>query len=1220
MHREEKLRSAAGWTALTVCALAVVALGGAFTGFDPLRCLRVEPTPMSAVTAASFFLIGLALWLQTRARYTRTGLGLALAATVPPIIAGAAILTGWNLHLHNEQTLLLTEPGRDLSLHTSLALLIAALAVAAFGVRPKRIRWSISAWLANLLVAVSVAGLMSLTFRSIADTVLSLHLGTHTALALLLVGISILLGQPEEKFVRMLFATGTSGILARRLFIGAAITPVVISIVLLSCVHFNLLGIADGVILLCGGMILCGFAISHYSTGAAVVIQEEREESEQARLQLMARLQEQAAQLQETVGRRTLELQDANASLRIAAGSNALLALVAEHTTNGVIISNAQGDIEWVNAAFARITGYALTEVKGRKPCQLLPGKDTDPATVERMRRAVRAAETCHLEMLNYTKDGHPFWVALDLQPVRDAAGTLVNFIAVIVDITDERAAQQRLLSLNDRLRLATRSAALGVWEWDPQSGVNQWDARTLEIYGLREDEYFGRLEDWSARLHPEDRERMMTAFKGLSSGSIDYEHEFRIIRAKDQAVRHIEARAIVQRNPAGGLVRVTGTDRDVTAERDAAHRTALLNERLRLALRSSNFGVWERDVATERILWDDRMFEMYGIPRGDFDGSLEMWRQRIYPMDRDLALDSAARVISGEMTSYDLEFRIIHPDGSLRYIEAHGYLQRDPKGQPLRLVGLNRDITQRKQLEERVRKSEELAREVATIAQIGGWEYDLESMQLTWTDGARRIHEVDETFQPSLEASRSFYPENPMETWPGIFAEGAGLTPEFDQEIRLITARGTERWTRILGRTEFAADGNPLRVHGTMQDVTARHESEAARRELEVQLFQAQKMETLGTLAGGIAHDFNNLLTGIIGYHELAADSVPEDHPARACLNEARHASLRARELIEQILTFGRQSSGGGHVALDLVTVIEEARRFLRSTLPATVSIELHISPKLPPVLGDATQIHQVLLNLGSNAAHAMRARGGLLTITAEPAQITSDLAFFLGGSPSGAYICMSVSDTGHGMDEATRRRIFDPFFTTKNTREGTGLGLAVVHGIVRAHRGAIDVESKPGEGAVFHIYLPTATPENEIIDSEEIPSPRGKGELVLVVDDEEIVGTCTKLVLENKGYAVAVYRSAEECIAAVEGGLYSCSLLITDQTMPGMQGIELITNLRKRTPALPVVLMSGYFSKISPAALDDLGQVELVAKPFTTDELTHAVHRALHPAPSSA
>jgi signal transduction histidine kinase/CheY-like chemotaxis protein len=420
----------------------------------------------------------------------------------------------------------------------------------------------------------------------------------------------------------------------------------------------------------------------------------------------------------------------------------------------------------------------------------------------------------------------------------------------------------------------------------------------------------------------------------------------------------------------------------------------------------------------------------------------------------------------------------------------------------------------------------------------------------------------------------------------------------------------------RILGHGEFH-QGKAVSVHGAIQDVTMQHEGEESRHQLETQLFQAQKMETLGTLAGGIAHDFNNLLTGIIGYHELAADSLPEDHPARMCLNEARNASLRARELVEQILTFGRQSASTEHGPVDLVIVLEEARRFLRATLPANVTIESSCAPNCGTVLADATQLHQVILNLGSNAAHAMRQQGGTLRISLEPAEITPDLALSLGGPTANGYVRLSVSDTGHGMDEATRRRIFDPFFTTKNTREGTGLGLAVVHGIVRSHRGAIDVDSTPGQGSTFHVYLPTAAAEKLTPDTVASSSPCGEGEYVCVVDDEEVVGSCTKLVLESKGYRSRIFSSAEHCLADMENDpdLARCSVLVTDQTMPGMQGTELAARLRRLNPTLPIVIMSGYFSKISPQALDELGQVELLAKPFTTDELALAVHRALHP-----
>jgi signal transduction histidine kinase/CheY-like chemotaxis protein len=473
----------------------------------------------------------------------------------------------------------------------------------------------------------------------------------------------------------------------------------------------------------------------------------------------------------------------------------------------------------------------------------------------------------------------------------------------------------------------------------------------------------------------------------------------------------------------------------------------------------------------------------------------------------------------------------------------------------------------------------------------------------------------VADDFHPTEANVERFFPNGGVDQLRAARTMATPEAPTYELDLPFLTGRGRNLWVRVLGQVEFH-DGRSRYVYGAIQDITARHESEQSRRELEGQLFQAQKMETLGTLAGGIAHDFNNLLTGIIGYHELAADSVPEDHPARSCLTEARNASLRARELVEQILTFGRQTADGGHVAVDVGQVAEEARRFLRSTLPANVVIDLQLSAHCPHVLGDATQIHQVILNLGSNAAHAMRTHGGTLMIAVAPSDTTTDLESSPGGPPIGSYLRLTVSDTGHGMDEATRRRIFDPFFTTKNTREGTGLGLAVVHGIVRAHRGAIEVESTPGVGTTFHVYFPTASQDSNRDPGDLAGAPQGSGEFVCIVDDEDVVASCTKLVLESRGYDAVVYSSAEQCLEELGRAARTCALLVTDQTMPGMPGTELVATLRKTNPHLPAVIMSGYFSKIAPHVLDELGQVELLAKPFTTEELANAVHRALHPA----
>jgi signal transduction histidine kinase/ActR/RegA family two-component response regulator len=460
----------------------------------------------------------------------------------------------------------------------------------------------------------------------------------------------------------------------------------------------------------------------------------------------------------------------------------------------------------------------------------------------------------------------------------------------------------------------------------------------------------------------------------------------------------------------------------------------------------------------------------------------------------------------------------------------------------------------------------------------------------------------------------QDFFPVEHRETFMRAIEQATRGGRAFDLRAPLVTPRGRRLWVRVIGRAEFR-DDRAVRLFGAVQDITAQHEVEESQRKLEVQLFQAQKMETLGTLTGGIAHDFNNLLTGIMGYNDLALDTLADGHPSRSCLLEAHQACLRARELVEQILTFSRQPDGEEHVPVDLTFVVEEARRFLRATMPAMIQLEVDIAPDCPRVLADPTQLHQVLLNLGTNAAHAMRAAGGVLKLGVAPVTLNPAQAAARGNLPPATYLRLSVSDSGHGMDEETQKRIFDPFFTTKEVGEGTGLGLSVVHGIMRAHGGAIQVTSAVGAGSTFDLYFPVAAGEAEEPAKPAAPLPLGKGEMICVVDDEEMVAHVTRLSLESFGYRAVVFNSPERCYETLRADASGCAALLTDQTMPGMTGLELSARVREVIPNLPIVIMSGYFSKISPRTLEDIGNINLLIKPFTMPELARMIHHALHP-----
>jgi nitrogen-specific signal transduction histidine kinase/ActR/RegA family two-component response regulator len=396
------------------------------------------------------------------------------------------------------------------------------------------------------------------------------------------------------------------------------------------------------------------------------------------------------------------------------------------------------------------------------------------------------------------------------------------------------------------------------------------------------------------------------------------------------------------------------------------------------------------------------------------------------------------------------------------------------------------------------------------------------------------------------------------------------------------------------------------------VQDITARKQAEAARVALEEQLRQTQKLEALGQLAGGVAHDFNNILTGIVAYTELAQMDADNPDDVRRHLGAVRKASDRATDLVRQILTFSRQQPPERQ-PIRLAAVVTEATRLLRSSIPATIVIEEQIDPSAPIVLADKSQIHQVVMNLGTNAAHAMKGGAGRLVVSLERAVVGP------GGVPGarnlvpGGHARISVTDTGHGMSEATLERIFDPFFTTKLPGEGTGLGLAVVHGIVRDHQGAITVRSRPGEGTCFEVYLPehAAPAAEEAVARRALP--KGSGELILLVDDEAPIVFASSILLRRLGYTVVAHGDPREAWQAFAGAPDSFAAVISDMTMPHLTGIELAGRIFDLRPGVPVILTTGFSGSWTPEALQTIGVRRLVPKPISAEMLAFTLDEVL-------
>jgi signal transduction histidine kinase/CheY-like chemotaxis protein len=468
------------------------------------------------------------------------------------------------------------------------------------------------------------------------------------------------------------------------------------------------------------------------------------------------------------------------------------------------------------------------------------------------------------------------------------------------------------------------------------------------------------------------------------------------------------------------------------------------------------------------------------------------------------------------------------------------------------------------------------------------------------------------EAFDGSFERWKSFiHPED----WPAVkeAIKHALRTGDVDTEYRVVHADGSVHWLQSKGRMFFDAEGRPARMLGFMHDVTERRQAEEGLKRLERQLRQAQRLEAMGTLAGGIAHDFNNILGAILGYGEMALRDVAKGSRLRRDLDSIITAGERGRALVDRVLAFSR-SGVGERVPVHVEKVVREALDLLSAKLPPNVTLHAKLHTGAAAMLGDATQVHQVLMNLATNAIQAMPS-GGTLRVSLDAVRIDAARAPTIGTLAPAEYLVLQVTDAGTGIAPEILDRIFDPFFTTKEVGTGTGLGLSLVHGIVTELGGAIDVASALGAGSTFTVYLPRSGEALDSFQEQEPELPRGDGQRVLVVDDEEPLVKLATRTLEELGYAPTGFTSSTAALAAFRADPQSFDALITDERMPGMSGSALIREVRGIRDRMPIVLMSGYVGGAVASLARAAGAEEVLKKPLSARDLAASLARVLQP-----
>lgn len=838
-----------------------------------------------------------------------------------------------------------------------------------------------------------------------------------------------------------------------------------------------------------------------------------------------------------------------------------------------------------VNQAFERWSGYARSELAGRTGVELGFWPN-----VEERAKVVNCIVGTNPD---FSVDVSPRIKSGAIRHV-NLAGRVVNMggravvFTVGHDVTERRAVEEALRESEERFRrFADEATSEGIIMHHRRRIVDV-NLRFADMFGYERSELIGK--DPILQIAPESRELAQSHMQS------QYEKSYEAFGIrKDGSTFPIEIHA---RNlPLHGEMVRTAAVRDLTERKRAEEALRRSEEKYRELVESANSIILRLDRHGRVTFFNEFAQRFFGFTEEEILGKHVVGT--IVP-----TMDSARQDLTSlveEVLEDPERYRTRVNENMLRngqrvWIAWTNKPVRDEQGRVVEILCVGNDITE-------LRRMEEKYRSIFENSISGVFQTSPEGRFLSVNPALAHIlgYESPEDLLSLTDASHQVYadPERRGELLRLI--EEQNIVREF--EIQVFRKDGEAAWVAANVRAVRDSSGKIQYLEGSIQDITRR-------KALESRLLQAEKMEAIGTLAGGIAHDFNNILAAIVGFTELTKNKTTEGEPLRY-LAQVLTACERARNLVTQILTFSRKAEDEMK-PLDMGVLAKEALILLRATLPSTIEIRSEIGDKIYPVLADSTQMHQVFLNLCTNAAHAMRERGGVLEVGLDDVDVTSRLATVHPGLRPGLHVKITVKDDGTGIPPENMGRIFDPFFTTKGVGEGTGLGLSVVYGIVNARGGAIGVESKLGEGSTFTIYLPAIAAEERPRIEEVKSTPRGV-ETILFVDDEILLVEMSREILRGLGYKVVATTSSTKALRVFRTRPHLFNLLITDMTMPELTGLDLASQVLKLRPDIPVILCTGYSDLATEERAKALGIKDLLMKPVSLTDISRAVRKVL-------